>query len=90
LERAELGLLGGQYKVSRFVVDEITDTRRFATEVMALADRLNIAVAEVDRRAREALEEMVATQSRQAIAVWDRLGRYFARAYKLDVDTSRF
>ena len=90
LERAELGLLGGQYKVSRFVVDEITDTRRFTTEVMALADRLNIAVAEVDRRAREALEEMVATQSRQAIAVWDRLGRYFARAYKLDVDTSRF
>ncbi|MGG7103368.1 glycerol-3-phosphate 1-O-acyltransferase [Rhodococcus sp. 24CO] len=90
LERAELELIGGQYKVSRFVVDEITDTRRFTTETMALADRLGIAVAEVDRRAREALEEMVATQSRQAIAVWDRLGRYFARAYTIDVDTSRF
>ncbi|NMM83920.1 glycerol-3-phosphate acyltransferase [Rhodococcus sp. SRB_17] len=90
LERTELGLIGNQYKVSRFVVDEITDTRRFTTETMALADRLGIAVSEVDRRARESLHEMVATQTREAIAVWDRLGRYFSRAYTIDVDTSRF
>ncbi|MFC4605807.1 glycerol-3-phosphate 1-O-acyltransferase [Rhodococcus kronopolitis] len=90
LERAELRLLGGQYKVSRFVVDEITDTRRFTTGTLELAEKLDIPIGEVDQRTRAALEELVATQSRQAIAVWDRLGRYFSRAYRIDVDTSRF
>lgn len=90
LERAELRLLGSQYKVSRFVVDEITDTRRFYTGTLDLAEQLGLTVAEVDKRARADLDEMVATQSRQAIAVWDRLGRYFSRAYRIDVDTSRF
>ncbi|MFC9790186.1 glycerol-3-phosphate 1-O-acyltransferase [Rhodococcus sp. NPDC127528] len=90
LERAERGLLGSQYKVSRFVVDEITDTTRFHTGVRELAERLDISVAEVDKRSREALGELVATQSRRAVALWDRLGRYFSRAYRLDVDTSRF
>ncbi|MGC0365474.1 glycerol-3-phosphate O-acyltransferase [Rhodococcus sp. 27YEA15] len=90
LERSELELIGGQYKVSRFVVDEITDTRRFTSEILRLAEQLGLAVADVDQRARAALEEMVATQSRQAIAVWDRLGQYFSRAYTTEVDTSRF
>ncbi|RDI24020.1 glycerol-3-phosphate acyltransferase [Rhodococcus sp. AG1013] len=90
LERAERNLLGTQYKVSRFVVEEITDTSRFTAGIKNLASRLNLTVVDVDRRARADLDEMVAAQSRRAIALWDQLGRYFSRAYRLDVDTTRF
>ncbi|NLU82643.1 glycerol-3-phosphate 1-O-acyltransferase [Rhodococcus sp. HNM0569] len=89
LERAERSLLGGEYKVSRFVVDEITGSRRFDDGVRELAARLDLDAAEVASRARAALDEMVATQSRRASAVWGRLGRYFSRAYRLHVDTTR-
>ncbi|QDQ91210.1 glycerol-3-phosphate 1-O-acyltransferase [Rhodococcus sp. WB9] len=89
LERAERTLLGTQYKVSRFVVDEITDASRYHVGTRELSAKLNLPVAEVDRRARGALDEMVAAQSRRAIALWDQLGRYFSRAYRLDVDTTR-
>ncbi|MDV6280869.1 glycerol-3-phosphate 1-O-acyltransferase [Rhodococcus jostii] len=89
LERAERTLLGTQYKVSRFVVDEITDASRYHDGTRELSAKLNVPVAEVDRRARGALDEMVAAQSRRAIALWDQLGRYFSRAYRLDVDTTR-
>ncbi|MFD4179604.1 glycerol-3-phosphate 1-O-acyltransferase [Rhodococcus sp. NPDC058514] len=90
LERAERALLGNQYKVSRFVVDEMTDTARFHAGISDLSLRLGVPPSEVDERVRDALGEMVAAQSRRAIAVWDRLGRYFSRAYRLDVDTTRF
>jgi len=90
LERAERNLLGTQYKVSRFVVEEITDTSRFTAGVKKLAAQLNLTVVDVERRARADLDEMVAAQSRRAIALWDQLGRYFSRAYRLDVDTTRF
>lgn len=90
LERAERTLLGDQFKVSRFVVDEITDSGRYRDGTRQLAMDLQTDPAEVDRRARAALDELVATQSRRAIAVWGRLGRYFSRAYRLDVDTARF
>ncbi|MFD9661998.1 glycerol-3-phosphate 1-O-acyltransferase [Rhodococcus sp. NPDC059968] len=89
LERAERTLLGTQYKVSKFVVDEITDASRYHDGTRELSAKLNLPVAEVDRRARGALDEMVAAQSRRAIALWDQLGRYFSRAYRLDVDTTR-
>ncbi|MFZ2175130.1 MAG: glycerol-3-phosphate 1-O-acyltransferase [Rhodococcus sp. (in: high G+C Gram-positive bacteria)] len=89
LERAERTLLGTQYKVSRFVVDEITDSSRYHEGTRGLSAKVDLPVAEVDRRARAALNEMVAAQSRRAIAMWDQLGRYFARAYRLDVDTTR-
>ncbi|MFC9554299.1 glycerol-3-phosphate 1-O-acyltransferase [Rhodococcus sp. NPDC056960] len=89
LERAERTVLGTQYKVSRFVVDEITDASRYHDGTHELSAALNLPVAEVDRRARGALDEMVAAQSRRAIALWDQLGRYFSRAYRLDVDTTR-
>ena len=39
-----------------------------------LSAKLNVPVAEVDRRARGALDEMVAAQSRRAIALWDQSG----------------
>ncbi|ORM08387.1 glycerol-3-phosphate 1-O-acyltransferase [Prescottella equi] len=90
LERAERHLLGTQYKVSRFVVEEITDTGRFTAGVKKLAAQLNLTAVDVERRARADLDEMVAAQSRRAIALWDQLGRYFSRAYRLDVDTTRF
>lgn len=90
LERAERALLGDQYKVSRFVVDEITDSRRYREGTRRLAAEQSTSLSEVDAHARSALDELVATQSRRAIALWDRLGRYFSRAYRLDVDTNRF
>ncbi|WP_305094545.1 glycerol-3-phosphate 1-O-acyltransferase [Prescottella sp. R16] len=90
LERAERSLLGTQYKVSRFVVEEITDTHRFTAGVKQLAAQSNRTIVDVDDQARSALDEMVAAQSRRAIALWDQLGRYFSRAYRLDVDTTRF
>lgn len=76
--------------MSRFVVEEITDTSRFTAGVKKLAAQLNLTVVDVERRARADLDEMVAAQSRRAIALWDQLGRYFSRAYRLDVDTTRF
>ncbi|MFD1811833.1 glycerol-3-phosphate 1-O-acyltransferase [Rhodococcus gannanensis] len=90
LERAERGLLGDQYKVSRFVVDEITDSRRYREGIRRLAADHNTSLTEVDDHARASLHELVATQSRRAVALWGRLGRYFSRAYRLDVDAARF
>ncbi|NLE82049.1 MAG: glycerol-3-phosphate 1-O-acyltransferase [Rhodococcus sp.] len=90
LERAERSLLGTQYKVARFVVDDIAETNRFRDGILELAQRLKAAPDQVASDAREALNEMVAAQSRRAIAVWDQLGHYFSRAYRLDVNTQGF
>ena len=90
LERAERTLLGDQYKVSRFVVDEITDSRRYREGIRRLSAEQNVRLSDVDQHARTSLDELVATQSRRAVALWGRLGRYFSRAYRLDVDTARF
>ncbi|GAA0271030.1 glycerol-3-phosphate 1-O-acyltransferase [Cryptosporangium japonicum] len=86
LDRAERALIGSQYKVARYVVEEITASPRFRTGVERLADELDLSVDEVQQRALAALNQMVAAQSRRAIDAWNRLGRYFARAYKLVVD----
>lgn len=90
LERAERSLLGTQYKVSRFVVEDIVESRRFRDGTHDLAADLDESPAKVESRARDALTEMVAAQSRRAIAIWDQLGRYFSRAYRLDVNTAGF
>ncbi|MFG1920780.1 glycerol-3-phosphate 1-O-acyltransferase [Cryptosporangium sp. NPDC048952] len=86
LDRAERALIGSQYKVARYVVEEITASPRFRAGIERLADELDLSVDEVQQRALAALNQMVAAQSRRAIDAWNRLGRYFARAYRLVVD----
>lgn len=90
LERAERALLGTQYKVARFVVDDIAESTRFRDGTLDLAERVESTPGEVASKARDALTEMVAAQSRRAIAVWDQLGHYFSRAYRLDVNPKGF
>ncbi len=88
LERSERAILGSEFKVSRFVVEEITGSKRFRDGALRLARELGRTRSDVREHAVAALEEMIATQSRRATVVWSRLGRYFARAYRLDVDTT--
>ena len=89
LERAERGIVGGQYKVPRLVHQDIAASSRFGAQVARLADELGRDVGEVGREGAAALDEMVASQSRLAIDAWDHFGRWVSRAYTLDVDTSR-
>ncbi|SHM94829.1 glycerol-3-phosphate 1-O-acyltransferase [Cryptosporangium aurantiacum] len=89
LDRAERALIGSQYKVARYVVEEITASPRFRAGVEKLADELDLPVAEVSQRALGALHQMVAAQDRRAIDAWNRLGRYFSRAYRVVVDDSK-
>lgn len=89
LERAERAVVGMQYKVPRLVHEEITDSARFRDGIQELAERLELAPEEAERRALEALDQMVASQSRRAIDLWGELGGYFARAYNVEVDDSR-
>ena len=89
LDRAERALIGNQYKVARYVVEEITASPRFRAGIEALAAELDLSTEEVTNRAMAALDQMVATQSRRAIDAWNRLGRYFSRAYRVIVDDSK-
>jgi glycerol-3-phosphate O-acyltransferase len=89
LERAERALVGVQYKVPKLVFEEITDSDRFNEGAAALAEELGLESKEVLDRAREGLGEMVASQSRTAIDLWDPFGRFLARAHRISVDDSR-
>jgi len=90
LERAERSLIGTQYKVPRFVSEEISSGGRFRAAVADLAERLGRPTSEVGREAAACIDEMVASQSRTAIDVWGQFGRWLARAYTVDVDESGF
>ena len=90
LERAERSLIGTQYKVPRFVSEEIAASGQFRARVAALAQRLGRAEADVSREAQSCIDEMVASQSRLAIDVWGEFGRWLSRAYTVDVDTHGF
>ena len=60
-----------------------------ATAPRELADDLELDRGEVLDRAKEGLGEMVASQSRAAIDLWDQFGRFLARAHRITVDDSR-
>ncbi len=87
LLRAERSLIGTQYKVPRFVCEEIAASGRFQAAVAALAERLGRPVANVAREATACIDEMVASQSRLAVDIWGEFGRWLSRAYTVDVDT---
>lgn len=90
LERAERSLIGTQYKVPRFVSEEISSSPRFRAAVSDLAARLERPVAEVGREAAACIDEMVASQSRLAIDIWGQFGRWLSRAYTVEVDRTGF
>src|SRR5205823_3837245 len=80
LERAERGIVGGQYKVPRLVHQDISASSHFRAEVARLAGQLGRPVDDVAKESAAALEEMVASQSRLAIDAWDHFGRWVSRA----------
>ncbi|HEV2373206.1 MAG TPA: glycerol-3-phosphate 1-O-acyltransferase [Streptosporangiaceae bacterium] len=67
LDRSERALLGYRYKVPKFVVEAIDDSPRFRDAVASLATRLGLSEPETMRRARVALEGMVASMSPVAV-----------------------
>jgi glycerol-3-phosphate O-acyltransferase len=88
LDRAERRLIGTQYKVPRFVSEEISASARFRSAVADLAGRTDRLEPEVAAEAANCIDEMVASQSRLAIDVWGDFGRWLARAYTIDIDRS--
>jgi glycerol-3-phosphate O-acyltransferase len=70
LERAERAVIGDRYKVPRLVVEEIVTGARYRARLLELATRLQLPVAEVGSRANDALQELVAVQSRLAIDIF--------------------
>ncbi len=89
LDRAERAIVGVQYKVPHLVQEEITDSESFCARAAALAERLGLPREETLARAEGALSEMVASQSRAAIDVWDQFGGFLARAHRIEVDPAR-
>jgi glycerol-3-phosphate O-acyltransferase len=70
LERAERAVIGDRYKVPRLVVEEIVTGVRYRDRLSELAARLQLPAAEVAARAGDALQELVAVQSRLAIDIF--------------------
>jgi glycerol-3-phosphate O-acyltransferase len=86
LEREERAVTGDRYKVPRLVAEDITQSARWAAMVARLAESLGEPAEQIAAHASGALDEMVASQSRLAIDVWDEFTNWMARAYTLDVD----
>jgi glycerol-3-phosphate O-acyltransferase len=89
LDRTERSLIGTQYKVPRFVSEEISSSARFRAGVAELAERLERPDSEVAEEAAAYIDEMVASVSQTAIDAWAGFGRWLSRAYTVDIDTSR-
>ena len=90
LERAERELIGTQYKVPRFVSEEIAPSAPLPQRGGASwPGGSGAPVGEVAAEAAACIEEMVASQSRLAIDAWGQFGRWLSRAYTVDVDPSR-
>ncbi|MDJ0394595.1 glycerol-3-phosphate 1-O-acyltransferase [Rhodococcus sp. G-MC3] len=89
LDRAERDVIGSEYKIPRFVVEDMTEQKRFHDGMATLAEEVGEDVPEVERRVHEILNEMVATETRRAVEMWGTLGAYFSRAYKVDVDRTK-
>lgn len=86
LDRAERGVIGSEYKIPRFVVEDMTDQKKFQDGIRELAAEVGQDADAVGKRVHSILGEMVATETRRAVEMWGTLGAYFSRAYKVDVD----
>nr|WP_296779563.1 glycerol-3-phosphate 1-O-acyltransferase [Rhodococcus sp. (in: high G+C Gram-positive bacteria)] len=89
LDRAERDVIGSEYKIPRFVVEDMTEQKKFHDGMATLAEEVGEDVPEVERRVHAILQEMVATETRRAVEMWGTLGAYFSRAYKVDVDRTQ-
>ena len=89
LDRAERDVIGSEYKIPRFVVEDMTDQKKFRDGMAELAEQVGEDVPEVERRVHGILHEMVATETRRAVEMWGTLGAYFSRAYHVDVDRTQ-
>jgi glycerol-3-phosphate O-acyltransferase len=70
LERAERAVIGDRYKVPRLVVEEIVSSAHYRARLAELADRLSVPLDVVGATAVQALQELVAVQSRLAIDIF--------------------
>lgn len=89
LDRAERDVIGSEYKIPRFVVEDMTDQKKFHDGMADLAEDVGEDIAVVEQRVHGILNEMVATETRRAVEMWGTLGAYFSRAYKVDVDRTK-
>jgi glycerol-3-phosphate O-acyltransferase len=89
LDRAERRLIGSQYKVPRFVVEEIVASASWRRGIDRLADELDVPRDEVASRAARYLEEMAASQGRMAVDLMGHLQRWMSRAYRVDLNPQR-
>jgi glycerol-3-phosphate O-acyltransferase len=64
LERSERAVIGDRYKVPRLVAAQIMDQPSFRRRLDTIATEEHLSRDEVDTRARDALDELVAVQSR--------------------------
>ncbi|MGB3771007.1 MAG: glycerol-3-phosphate 1-O-acyltransferase [Rhodococcus sp. (in: high G+C Gram-positive bacteria)] len=89
LDRAEREVIGSEYKVPRFVVEEMTERSQFRADLAELAASVDSPVSTVNSRVHQILDEMVATENKGAVELWGKLGAFFSRAYRVEVDTDR-
>ncbi|AYJ51533.1 glycerol-3-phosphate 1-O-acyltransferase [Rhodococcus sp. P1Y] len=89
LDRAERDVIGSEYKIPRFVVEDMTEQKKFHDGMAELATQVGEDLPEVERRVHTILNEMVATETRRAVEMWGTLGAYFSRAYQVDVDRTQ-
>lgn len=89
LDRAERDVIGSEYKIPRFVVEDMTEQKKFHDGMKELAERVGENLTDVERRVHGILDEMVATETRRAVEMWGTLGAYFSRAYRVDVDRTK-
>ncbi len=90
LERTERGLIGDRYKVPHAVAEEIMARSQFRAELDALAERLEITRDEARRRAGDALDELVAIQTRAGVDMFYALmNPLHSATWKVKADDSR-
>ncbi len=90
LERAERAVIGDRYKVPRLVVEEIVTGARYRQRLSELANRLQVPLSEVGAQATEALQELVAVQSRLAVDIFGTAMRpLHARAWVVRAETEQ-
>lgn len=73
LDRAERSFIGDRYKVPHNVVEEISSRAEFRSHLVRIAEETGISEKEAIDRAHDALDELVAVQSRAAIDVFQAL-----------------
>ena len=89
LERAERAVIGDRYKVPRLVAEQIMDSAAFRKRLDAIAVEHRLPRDDVEARARTALGELVAVQSRLVTDLFTQAMRpLHSSAWTVHADTS--